>query len=67
MALIDKTDTVLDCSAPLDLSVAVVSSHFQTYILPSQVSAALFQRAVEKLYACPVIRALYTSTSGVVF
>ena len=46
MLLTDENFTSLDCCAPLDLSVGVVSSHLQTYILPSGISAALLQGEV---------------------
>jgi hypothetical protein len=41
--LIDKTYTMLNHNISLDLSFAVVSYNLQTYILLSQLSAALFQ------------------------
>lgn len=63
MFSVGKTSIILDCCAPPDLSVAVVSSNLQTYIefQPSWISAALFQLVMEELYTYLVIHPLHTS------
>lgn len=61
MVLIGRIYTILDGSAPLGFSVAVVSSNLHTHILPSRIPAALFHLVTEKLCVYPVIHALHMS------